>query len=150
MEIIIKDSLLSHLTSESLISPFQHGFLPGRSTLSALLSTTFDWLIFFRTGSHTHCVFFDLSKTFDSISHRKLLWKLSSYSIHPQCIEWIKDFLSNRTQTVKIQSVQSHPVKCTSGTPQGLVRSTILFLIYMNDLSSVIKHIRRFAYMRMI
>ena len=35
METVIKDSLLTHFTSESLISPFQHGFLPGRSILSA-------------------------------------------------------------------------------------------------------------------
>ena len=103
METVIKDILLSHLTSESLISPFQHGFLPGRSTLSALLSATFDWLPSFRTGSRTHCIFFNLSKAIDPIAHRKLLWKLFSYSIHSQCRAWIKDFLSDRTQTIKLQ-----------------------------------------------
>ena len=39
MESIIKDSILLHLSVASLLSPHQHGFLPKRSTLSALLTT---------------------------------------------------------------------------------------------------------------
>ena len=138
MESIIKNSIL-HLSAASLLSPHHHGFLLKRSTLSALLTTTFDQLDSFRSYRHTHCVFFDLSKAFDSISHRKLLWKLSHYSIHPACLAWLKDFLTNRNQ-VKIKSALSSPINCIIGTLQAPAVSSLIFLIYVNDLPSVIKH----------
>ena len=75
MESIIKDDLIYHQSTEYLLSPFQHGFLPKRATLSASLSTSFDWLTSIKNHCHTHCVFFDLNKAFDSISHMKLLIK---------------------------------------------------------------------------
>ena len=87
-----------------------------------------------------HIVFFDLSKAFDSICHRKLLYKLSLYSLHPVCLAWIKAFLSDRSQRVKIKSCLSNPITCSSGTLQGSVLSSILFTIYINDLPSVIHH----------
>ena len=46
----------------------------------------------------------------------------------------MKDFLTNRTQTVKINGVSSEPVKVTSGVSLGSVLGTILYLIYINDL----------------
>ena len=73
MESIIKNSILLLLSSASLLSLHQRGFLPKRSTLFALPTTTFDWLNSFCTYRHTHCVFFDLRKAFNSISRRKLL-----------------------------------------------------------------------------
>ena len=121
MKSIIKDSILLYLSAANLLCPHQRGFLPKRSTLSALRTTTFDWLDSFRTYRHTNCVFFDLSKTFDSISHRKLLWKLSYYSIHSACLAWLKDFLTNRSQAVKIKAALSSPINCIRGTPQGSV-----------------------------
>jgi hypothetical protein len=140
METIIKDSILRHLMSQSLLTPYQHGFLPGRSTLSALISTSFDWISSFASSKHTHCIFFDLSKAFDTVCHRKLIHKLSHYSLHPLCLNWIQTFLSNRTQKVKIKSSFSQSVDCLSGVPQGSVLSSILFILYMNDLPTVIKN----------
>jgi hypothetical protein len=140
METIIKDCMLTHLMSQSLITPYQHGFLPKRSTLSALVSTYFNWISSYAESKHTHCIYFDLSKAFDSVCHRKLIHKLSYYSLHPLCLNWIKAFLSGRTQKVKIKQATSFPSVCTSGVPQGSVLSSILFLLYMNDLPQIIKH----------
>ena len=140
METIIKDCILERLMSQSLITPYQHGFLPKLSTISILVSTYFNWISSYAESKHTHCIYFDLSKAFDSVHHRKLIHKLSYYSLHPLCLNWIKTFLSGRTQRIKIKSTTSLPTVCISGVPQESVLSSILFLLYMNDLPQVIKN----------
>ena len=64
--------LLQHLNAYPCysISSRQWGFLPGRSTASALLSVTYDWLQQLELGNEVCSVFFDLKKAFDStVSH---------------------------------------------------------------------------------
>ena len=140
METIIKDYMLEHLMSQSLITSYQHGFLPKQSTISALVSTYFNWISSYAESKHTHCIYFDLSKAFDSVCHRNLIHKLSYYSLHPLCLNWIKAFLCGRTQRIKIKSTTSLPTVCISSVPQGSVLSSILFLLYMNDLPQVKKN----------
>ena len=136
---IIKDCMLKHLISQSLITPYQHGFLPKRLAISALVSTYFNWISSYAESKHTHCIYFDLSKAFDSVYHRKLIHKLSYHSLHPLCLNWIKAFLSSRTQRIKIKSTTFLPC-IIRGVPQGSVLSSTLFVLYMSDLPQEIKN----------
>ena len=68
--------LFQHLCNYSPISHRQWGFLPGRSTSSALLSVTHDWLQQLEQGNEICSVFFDLRKAFDSVPHHLLLQRL--------------------------------------------------------------------------
>ncbi len=58
---IIRDHLhASHPLAES-----QWGFLPGKSTVTGLLATTYSWLSILKSGGEIGAVFFDLRKAFD-------------------------------------------------------------------------------------
>ena len=89
-----------------------------------------------------HCidiVYLDFRKAFDTVPHQRLLAKLKSYGITGSIHEWIKNFLTGRTQKVKINSHLSSKTEVHSGIPQGSILGPILFTIFINDLPEGIK-----------
>jgi hypothetical protein len=49
----------------------------------------------------------EFTKAFDKVPHCRLLYKLKFYGIQKDISNWIKAFLSDRTQTVVINGTSS-------------------------------------------
>ena len=87
------------------------------------------------TGNCSARIFFaDFSKRFDIIDHNILLQQLSSLDIDTTLYIWIKAFLTNRTQAVRVGSSLSPWTHTHGGVPQGTQLGTTLFAIMINDL----------------
>ena len=80
----------------------------------------------------------DFSKAFDVVPHQRLLHKLDHYRIRGTTLNWIQNFLTNRTQKVVVDGSSSESACVRSGVPQGTVLGRLLFLTYINDLPSTI------------
>ena len=73
-------------------------------------------------------IYLDFSKTFDSVPHGRLLYKLSLLSIQGFLHAWFTDYLSSRSQGVVIDSVFSPWVSVTSDIPHGGHLICLMFL----------------------
>ena len=80
------------------------------------------------------CVFVDFTKAFDTINHAILFRKLEKYGIRGIVLELIRDYLSNRSQVVKIKDTLSSSRLISIGIPQGSILGPLWFILYINDL----------------
>jgi len=68
-------------------------------------------------------------KAFDMVPHNRLISKLYSFNINEYIIEWIKAYLENRVQRVRINSCFSNWANVVSGIHQGSILGPLLFII---------------------
>lgn len=84
-------------------------------------------------GCHARLLFVDFSSAFNTIQPHILISRLlEQFNLSNNLVGWILDFLTNRTQRVRVNGILSDRVCSSTGSPQGCVLSPLLFILYTN------------------
>ena len=75
----------------------------------------------------------DFSSAFNTILPNILVGKLQALGINTLVCNWVLDFLSNRTQSVRLGEYTSPTVTINTGAPQGCVNSPLFYTLYTHD-----------------
>ena len=140
LERIIREQFVKYLIENDIIPKEQHGFLSKKSTTTNLLECLDKWTQNFDNGFQTDVIYLDYSKCFDTVCHSKLIHKLSRYGIQGVALQWIRSFLTDRVQHVRINNSLSPPANVISGVPQGSVLGPVLFLCFSADIQNVVEN----------
>ena len=133
LERLVYKRTIKFLVNCKILCDSQFGFMKNHSTTHALLTFIDKVAHAIDDVSHTIGVFLDFSKAFDTIDHDILIHKLRQYGIRGKALDWLRDYLSNREQFVRINGLDSQLKTISCGVPQGSLLAPLLFILYIND-----------------
>ena len=104
MERVVYKHLYNFFVENNLIYKLQSGFLKGHSTVHQLIDIYHQVCLGIEAGQHTCMVFCDVSKAFDRVWIKGLLFKLKQNGINGNVLKWTEHYLTGRQQQVFVGS----------------------------------------------
>ena len=132
LESFIGNIIFEHIKEKLDLN--QYGALIGLSTTQALVDLLYHLHEYIHNGNSDRICFIDYTKAFDLIDHNILIIKFERLGPDRWIINWLRDYLSDREQRVKLGSSVSTCLKINDAVPQGSWLGPLYFIVYMNDI----------------
>ena len=147
LEHLIYNKISKFITDNNILYMLSSICFPPKPFLNSAATNIFSSVLN-ALNNYSRCdvIYFDFKKAFDRVPHQELLLKLWKVGIVGGLWRWFRDYLSNRYHCVCINNSSSSTLPVISGVPQGSLLGLLLFLIYINDAPSSLKHSESFLF----
>jgi hypothetical protein len=125
------------LVKNSFFYRSQYGFRRKSSTENAAMEVVSFIQDGLNGGDKVSAVFIDLRKAFDLVDHQVLLSVCNLSGIRGTALELLKNYLTGRTQFVRVNGTASSKRKINKGVIQGGVLGSLLFLVAINAIGNL-------------
>ena len=133
--------LNTYLTDSNLFSSLQSAYRRHHSVETALLRVANDFLVALDNGNEVLLVLLNYTAAFDTVNHSILLHRLEHrFGISGTVLRWLKSYLNDRSQYIKVDGFDSSSISLNYGVPQGSVLGPLLFTLYVRAIEDIIKH----------
>ena len=131
---ILNQRLLKHVDLNNILHKSQIGFLANNRTADHVLTlrTLIDKYVYCHKEKIYAC-FVDFRKTFDSVWHDGLLFKLSKINVQGKFYSLIKSLYSKSTCSVRIGNNKTRSFQYARGVRRGCILSPLLFNLYLEN-----------------
>jgi len=139
LERLVLTRLRPHLFGSSNFSQYQSAYRTGHSTETALLEVLDGVYTAADNKQISVLIGLDLSAAFDTVDHSLLIERLQlEFGVIDTALDWIRSYLVDRVQFVKMGQHQSDKVALDVGVPQGSVLGPLLFAVYCSPVGDII------------
>ena len=139
IERLVLARLRPHLLSSPNFSRLQSAYRRGHSSETALLHVMNSVYTAADNKKATTIVGLDISAAFDTIDHEVLLGRFrTEFGVDDAASSWLRSYLTDRQQFVKLGDHSSTATVCTCGVPQGSVLGPLLFTAYVSPVGDLI------------
>ena len=116
----------------------QFAFKPTGSTTAALIQLVHSVCSMINQGSdYVRCLLVDYSKAFDTVDHEVLLRELGNLELELSIFKWIADFLTGRTQAVKVNGHIYDYIRINRSIVQGSGIGPFLYITLARTLKTI-------------
>ena len=136
----VPSRLTDHLEENNLLEIFQPAYKKGHNTETALTQIHSDLLRAIDDNACVILVLLDPTAAFDTVNYQILLTRLKCrYGVKGNALAWMRSYLSNQLQYVRvaIDCSSKHMLAC--GVPQESVLGPILYSMYTAPIADIIK-----------
>ena len=138
--LVLNKRLMEWSQENDIIDEAQAWFRAGYSTIDNLFTLQgIAQKYLTRTGGRFYCLFIDFSKACDRINHDVLWHSLRNKGIHGNFLRILQSMYGRLSAYVKLTTGTTSYFPCLVGTRQGCVSSLLLFSLFINDLSTLLR-----------
>ena len=127
--------MINFCEKNQLFTTAQFGFRSKKSCADAIMLVTGYMRVEIDRKSSGQACFIDLQKAFDTLDHDILVTKLYEYGFRDEVNILLRSYLSDRVQYISISGETTSCKKIETGVPQGSILGSLLFLLYINDIT---------------
>ena len=142
--------MIFHLEANHLLDDNHGGFRKNNSTMNTAVKFTNDIFNAMNKRHITVATFIDMAKAFDTVNHQILLNKIEKLGFRGIIYDLLKNYLFQRKQVTMANGTTSNQCNISCGIPQGSTVRPLMFIIYMNDISTVFRYTVNINYTPMI